>query len=159
MSVEGCRIPQPHRLAGMKTIITGVQTFDFSIDADEWRRQSHNSRIHCTDIMYISLIGAHDTSPSYLLFKDFKNFKTIQSTSALRRTHWKVVFWNGGASVGNSTSYIQAIRNYLTGYFLDVHIYHGRVPVTGIYLPRALAHLINIPHILSGDIQCLNVPR
>ena len=35
MSVEGCRIPQPHRLAGMKTIITGVQTFDFSIDADE----------------------------------------------------------------------------------------------------------------------------
>ena len=60
-----------------------------------------------------------------------------------------------------STCYIQAIRNYLTGYFLDVHIYHERVPVTvtGIYLPRALAHLINIPHILSGDIQCLNVPR
>ena len=63
MSVECCRIPQPHRLDGMKTIITGVQTFDFSIEADEWRRQStkqaYIAQTSCTYLSSVFVTQAH----------------------------------------------------------------------------------------------------
>ena len=130
MSVECCKIPQPHRLDGMKSTITGVQTFDFSIEADEWRRQSHKASIHCTDIMYISLIGVRDTSPSWS-FRDYRYLisKTMQRNQLFieKMSSGLVVPVSGTAPAIN----IQAIQNYLTGYFLDVHIYHERVPSLG----------------------------
>ena len=136
MSVEYCRIPQPHRLDGMKTIITGVQTFDFSIEADEWRRQStkqaYIAQTSCTYLSSVFVTQAHlDNLETITTFPKQCNGINFSSQCSDEHIYWKVVFWIGGASVGNSTCYIQAIQNYLTGYFLDVHIYHERVPSLG----------------------------
>ena len=154
MSVECCRIPQPHRLDGMKTTITGVQTFDFSIEADEWRRQS-------TKQAYIAQTSCTYLSSVFVTQAHLDNLETITN------------FPNNGINFSSLTNifivsclldwWCQCREQHLL-YPSNPKLSHWIFPrcshlsraraVTGIYSPRALAHLINIPHILSGDTQC-----
>ena len=135
MSVEYCRIPQPHRLDGMKTIITGVQTFDFSIEADEWRRQStkqaYIAQTSCTYLSSVFVTQAHldnlETITTFPKQCNGINFSSQTNIFIEKLSSGLVVPVSGTAPAIN----IQAIQNYLTGYILDVHIYHERVPSLG----------------------------